>query len=501
MSDAGVQQQPRSMLARLSAVILSRTVVWLFLLAWVVVLLSVRRIAESDIWYHLRNAKQIVETFAVPSVDLYTFTSAGAPILDYEWLSELFYYAAFQNMGQRGLLAVYVVLLLASYGGVYYLACRRGADRSAGAVVTILGVAIGSYSFGPRMMHFGWLCLVVLMLILEASERKPWALWFLPLLFAIWINLHGSWIFGLVVMGATMVDGVLALRWGGIVATGWLRGAPGRLSLLGRASLVVCASVLALFANPYGWKLVWYPFAFRFEMAAALEAVTEWQSVNFHTDYGTLALTMIVGLLATAWLSKDAWRVRDVVLTAFALWASLTYVRFLGFASLVLVPIVAPRLRFVARDPRVKESYALNLALVLGLTYAIVGVTPSESEISAHIRREFPRDALKFMVDNRIEGRLFNAYDFGGYMEWHVPSLKTFADGRTDIFVYNGVMQDYLKTIAIDSTFERLERYDIDYVIYPPGSRLSYVLGKAPQWRSIYGDSVAVVFERTRPAN
>lgn len=162
-----------------------RALAWFLVITWVIVILAVRRIAESDLWYHLSNARQIVLTRAVPVVDLYTFTAVGAPAIDHEWLSELVYYAAHQGWGQGGLLVVYAALLVASYGGVFALALRRGAGRADAALVTVFAVALGSYSFGPRMMHFGWLCLVALMYVLDQCERKPRLLWLLPPLFAL----------------------------------------------------------------------------------------------------------------------------------------------------------------------------------------------------------------------------------------------------------------------------------------------------------------------------
>ena len=84
-----------------------------------------------------------------------------------------------------GLLAVELGLLWLTFGGAYYLALRRGADCADAALVTMAGALLGSFSFGPRMFHFGWLCLMAVMLILDRFERTGSGVWLLPVVFAV----------------------------------------------------------------------------------------------------------------------------------------------------------------------------------------------------------------------------------------------------------------------------------------------------------------------------
>jgi hypothetical protein len=104
------------------------------------------------------------------------------------------------------------------------------------------------------------------------------------------------------------------------------------------------------------------------------------------------------------------------------------------------------------------------------------------------------------MQQQRLNGRIFNQYKWGGYMEWHDPELKTFVDGRADIFVYNGVFEDFLRATAIKDSFEILDKYKIDYVFLQPKEPMVYLLGHSAAWRQIYGDKVAVLLERTPAA-
>jgi hypothetical protein len=464
----------------------TRELALFLLISSVTTILCVTRIAESDIWYHLRNAREIVQRGAVPRFDTYTFTSAGAPLIDYEWMSELVYLFAFERWGQHGLLAVYTTLIVASYWLVYRLAIRRGANATVAALITVCGIALGSFSFGPRMMHFGWFCLVLVLWVLDAGERRTALLWLLPLIFCLWINLHGSWPFGLVMVGAMIAEWAVRLRrqsLGGPVLDP-------KVLRVGIAAAGV--SIVALFANPYGLSLLLYPFDLMTRQKYAVSVVHEWGPLDFGSPYGRLALVMFTGLALVIWRGKKPWRISEVLLGCFALWAAVRHQRFLGFATFVLIPIVAPHIRALTsrRTPLLDTTLAVALAIVL------VNAVPSRQTLDAHIDTQFPRHALAFMVREGINGRLFNMFDFGGFIEWHAPRLKTFADGRADIFTYNGVLRDYMDAIWANRTLEVLDKYQIEYVLVPPHGVIPSTLRQTTGWTTVYADEVAVLFTR-----
>ena len=177
-------------------------VMCMFLLAAVIFGFSVKQIAEPDIWWHLRDAASLFQNHTIPSVDTYSFTTTGSSRLDFEWLSEVPFFLAFKAWGLRGLLAVYFPVLVLIYVGVYYRSCKAGADCKDATVATLMAIFLGVVSIGPRTLLFGWLCMMGLLLLLDRFKRTGKGLWLMPPLFALWINLHGSWVFGMVVLGA-----------------------------------------------------------------------------------------------------------------------------------------------------------------------------------------------------------------------------------------------------------------------------------------------------------
>ena len=478
---------------RLAAEIFSFPVMCMFLIIGVIFRYCVGAIADPDLWWHLCNARNLLQYHSFSRVDTYSFTAAGSPWVSFEWISEIPFFLGFKAMGLQGVLLVYFGALVLLFAGVYYRSCRAGADCKNAAVATIGGICLARVSIAPRTLLFGWLCMTGLLLLLDHFRRSGKGLWMLPLLFALWINLHASWVFGLVVLTLTIASGLVEGDWGLVVARRW---SPRQLK-----ELLLCsaASLAVLFVNPFGYRMVLYPFDLLFRHQSFLPYIEEWQSVNFSNSNGKFALILIFGLLAAALLSRRGWRLDEVLLTAFALWTGLSHVRFLFFAGLIVPPILAPRLNLFPPYQRELDKPWLNGGIMAAVVVALIFFFPSEAQLHQRVDEEYPTAALVFMQRQHINGRIFNDYGWGAYMEWNAPELKAFADTRLDLFLYNGVFDDYLRATMLKGSFQILDKYKIDYVLLPPNQPLTYLLEHSPAWHSIYSDKVATLFGRTAP--
>jgi len=474
----------------LLASVFSFPVMCMFLLIGSIYFFCVRAIAEPDIWWHLRNAAYVFEHHLFPVVDTYSFGAAASPWLDHEWLSEIPLYLGYNAMGLRGMLAVYFAVVSLIFCGVYYRACRAGAECKDAALVTLLAIFLAIVSIGPRPLLFGWLCMVGLLLITDRFQRSGKGLWMLPPLFALWINLHGSWVFGMIVLVVVIASGFVEGEWGVVVARRWT---PGELKQL-LAALAV--SIAALFASPFGYKLVLYPFDLLFRQPANMRYVQEWHALDFSNGAGKLVLLLIFGWLIAGLASRRRWKLDDVMLLAFALWAGLMHVRLLFFTGLIAAPIIAPRLQLLPPYQREEDKPWLNAIIMAGVVGWLIFSFPSNAKLQQQVDAQYPTAALVFMQRQHINGRIFNTDAWGGYMEWAAPDLKPFTDSRTDIFVYNETFDNYVKTMLVQSPLEVLDKYKFDYVLIEPDHPLEYLLKHSPAWHPKYSDNVAVLFER-----
>jgi hypothetical protein len=446
---------------------------------------------ESDLWWHLRNACNLVQQHSFSGIDTYSFTAAGTPWISFEWLSEVAYFLAFKAMGLQGVLLLFFTVLVAIFTAVYYRSWRAGANSKDAVITTFGATCFGVVSIGPRTLLFGWLCLTGLLLVLDHFRRTGKGVWLLPPLFALWINFHGSWPFGIVVLGVTTLSGLVEGEWGQVTARRWTS------VELRKLLLALVASMAALFLNPFGYKLVLYPFDLLFHQQAVVHFIAEWDSVDFGSLNGRLGFALIFGLLAAALLSRRQWKLDEVLLTVFALWVALCHVRFLFFAGLIIMPILAPHLTLFPPYDREHDKPWLNAAIIAALVGAMIHYFPSKAELQKMVDDEYPKAAIAFMRQQHIQGKIFNQYKVGGYLEFNAPEFKTFIDGRADLFVHKGTFFEYLRATALKNSFEILDKYGIQYVLVQPNEPMVYLLKRSGDWRTIYSDNVSVLLERT----
>ena len=473
------------------------TVVLTLIVLTLVFILSRGKVADPDIWWHLHNADHLVKTRSLPRYDMYSFTVAGHPWMNHEWLGELPFYFAWKALGISGIDALTVTLLSLIYLGVLYFAWKASGNFKAATIATICAVFLGKGSFGPRTILFGYLLLICLLIVLQRfrETRRPAPLWLIPLMFGAWINTHGSWSVGIIVFSIIVAGGLFSLRWG------WIESDPWTGQQKKQLLTVWGASIPLLFLNPYGWRLVFYPLDLAFRQKTNIEHIVEWASLNFHDGRGKFALLLLFILLIGVLVRPRRWTVSEVALLLFAVYSGLTYVRFLCLMGILLAPVLATGLDFVPPYRRESDTPVLNTAVALLMMVGIVHYWPTQSRLNNTVRDQYPASALTYLSTHQMNGPLFNYYLWGGYINWHEPALKIFIDSRADIFDYTGVFREYLDSVAIQNPDEILDKYRIRYVLFPHNEPLTYLLNHDTRWTRIYSDENAELFEKKTSAS
>ncbi len=418
-------------------------------LAFLVFIFARRDIPDPDLWWHLRNAQLLLTQGHLPAADQYSFTAPGAAVLPFEWLSELLLYAAFRGAGQTGLFWLVFALSTAIVLGIFRLSYLASRDLKNSFVVSVGGAMLAAITIGSRPLLFGWLYLVILLLVLAevrspqhecgrtgepVEGRRRW-LWLLPPLFCLWINSHGSWPMGFVIFGIFIASGLVEGRWGNAYARRW--SAPERRSLLAAAA----ASFAVLFVNPTGHRLVLYAFQAMFGRHSSVGVVDEFASIDFHTPWGKVAMVLIVATLLISIFSREPWRLDEIATTMLALYWSLTYSRFMFLAGILLPPVFAKRVKLMTPYERNSDKALPNALALAVLLCAFIIAMPRDSRFQAPVA--YPTDAVAYMNSHGMQGRLFHEYVWGGYLIWHAPESKVFIDGRWDPYAATGVVGDF----------------------------------------------------------
>lgn len=449
-----------------------------------------RDTTDPDIWWHLANARVLFTTGHFIHRDIFSFTVAGQPWINFEWLGEVPFYAGYKALGFRGIFLASLLLNEAIVLVVYGLCYMRSRDVKASFLASGIAIFFASVSMGPRTLLCGWLCLAVEVAILWAYQQRRDYLWALPPLFVLWINAHGTWLIGFAILllfaATTLVNGC----WGAVQAQSYSPAARNRLFLFAGVTAA------ALFLNPYGWRLVLYPFDFAVNQQFNLNFVDEWASLNFHEALGRAALVVVVLLGVATLVRRRTWQLFDLLLVLLVVYSGFTYSRFVFMTGIVLAPFAAVELRgLLGPYERELEKPWVNAFAMAVLATIIVWRLPSERLLEQHRQETFPLGALA-RLQELPAGHTFNTYEWGGFMQFYTPQFPTFVDSRTDIFIQHGVLPQYLNAIKGGDTFETLKNYDIRYALLPPNTAMTALLAHSGEWREDYSDDHSVLFSR-----
>jgi hypothetical protein len=446
---------------------------------------------DPDLWWHLKTGELILSTHRWATTDPYSYTSFSAPWMSCEWLGDIFFAAVYRFGGLRGLEALLIVLASAVMLALYGFATLRSGNCKAGFVATAALLVLANPSFNLRPQMLGYLFLILTLIALERFRQgKQRAVWFLPILFLIWINTHGSWIIGLGVIVLCFACGLVDFQTGSLEARRWTKSE--RLQL--ETIFMLCLATIPI--TPYGTELAAYPFKVASAYPVAIASVLEWQMMPFNLLGGKIFLALILAFIFMQIVFRFSWRLFEVLLFLGGVAMACLHLRFV----LLFVPFFAPLFatmvaRWFPAYDKAKDQYLINFALVAAIAIAIVHYFPSRADMDKRVAERFPVHALAYMREHHVPGPLFNSYGFGGYMIF--SGYKTFIDGRGEMFEEVGVFQDYMHiTLLKPGAMKVLSGYGIQSCLMEPDEPLSTVLGAMPDWEKVYSDDVSALYVR-----
>jgi hypothetical protein len=452
-------------------------------------------VVDPDIWWHIKVGQDILRTHHFPTVDLYSFTAAGTPWIAYEWLGEILLALMY---GAGGVIALCIFLI--ALGSIilislYWLATARAGNSKAAFISTLFLASLAFASFTLRPQMFGYLFLILTLLVLEKFRQGvSWPLWTLPLIFLAWVNTHGSFIIGIGVVGLYLVAGLFSFQLGSVQAIAWTRKQRLRLE----TALLFCLAVLPI--TPYGTQLAVYPFDMAFSQPINVANVNEWRPMPFELIGGKIFLGLVVIFFLLQMFYRFSWRLEELLLVAGGTAMACVHVRFILLFVPFCAPVFATMLaRWVPAYMRNKDKYIANAVLMAAVVAAMIHYFPSRVAIDKKVAETYPVAALAYLDAHPIPGRMLDYYGFGGYLVF--VGRPVFIDGRGDLYERSGVFGDYVHLNKFEAgSLAILRNYGIEVCLLGTKQSLAAVLSVTPEWRRVYSDDTSVIFVR-QPAS
>jgi hypothetical protein len=454
--------------------------------------ISIRPIADPDFWWHLKTGEILLSTGAIPKSDPFSFTRLGEPWIAHEWLSELVIYFMY-DMGNYYLLILF-------FSGIITLSFYLAYIRSPGkpyysGFIILLSALVSAPTWGVRPQIISLLFTSIFLLILDIyQEKRNWqSLGVLPVITMLWVNFHGGYIIGIMIIGIYIIGEIVHLL------SVRLQKEKTSLRYLIQLCCALFACIVFSILNPNGFEILSYPFKTLFS-PSMMYFIQEWFSPDFHKIEWIPLSLLLLALIATPTIFRRRGRLTRLLLVLFFTFFTFRSMRFAPMLALVAIPFLSEQLEGVIvrtrpfNYPSIRKIINTSLIILFccfgGLySYSVFREQPATEE------KTFPKNAVDWIITNKPEGTMFNSYGWGGYLIWRLyPKYLVFIDGRADIygdqFIYS-----YMQTYSGQPGWEdNLERSGVRFVLIEPGSGLSNVLLESSDWKVAYEDTLSILF-------
>src|SRR5262249_19414573 len=421
--------------------------------------LQVHRLDDPDTWWHLASGRLIAERVAVPATDPFSFTAAGSPWINRQWLFDLGLFGLWRVGGGPAAILGTGALFLAAFGCAYRLARRRlPAWAAAGILFLAAEAAVERFTVRPEAATF--FLLAVQLLLLDGPIGWGTVAALVGLQVA-WANLHALSVLGLVPLAAEL-GRALAAAWLPLPA-GWRAASRRPPAEVTRIAVATAGAALAEMATPFGITGAVYPLWLLTLIGGEdLRSFTiiEHRATSL-AELSPAAARALVALLAVtvlaAVVSLRRWRLQHVACAAaFVVLASMAR-RNVALLGLGVLPLLAGGLgpSVAALDAQLARWRGLRPALAFAPALlppgeAGGGVTGGYSRVPRLPRAFgvggclllFPSGAVDFLQREAPSPRVLNDDVLGGSLLWRAsPPRQVFVDGRLQVYpetVYGG---------------------------------------------------------------
>lgn len=442
---------------------------------------------DPDTPWQIRVGQWILEHRALPYNDVYSFTRAGEAWISSSWLSQILFALAYEPSNWAGPVILTSLAIGATAAIFVYLLEPYLAPAHAFLLLTpLLAMSAGHFFARPHMLALP-VMLAFVGGLLAAADRRAAPPWLLLPLMALWANLHGGFVMGLVLIGPIGLDAIAAAD------------REVRFALALRWALFGLAALAASCCTPYGWETLLGATRI-LGLGKLLLLIPEWMPADFSSF--NLFGAALLGLIALGYCSGLVLPWTRILLLLGLTWAALSHFRnievFALLTPLVVAKPIAEQLgltRAVAQEAR--YSLATSAMAALAIVAAGWGITRSYAtpDRYAFIRNVTPAAAVD-LLERRHAQRIFSTAPIGGYLI--TRNIKTFIDGRAELYGEQFVL-DYYDAIdgkSMETLLRLLETYRIDATLLNTTTPAAQIMDHLPGWKRIHTDDIAVVHVR-----
>jgi hypothetical protein len=454
-------------------------------------------VLDLDLGWHLKTGDWIIQHFAVPHNGLFTWTAADHPWAAYSWGYEVLLSRANAWFGLTGIALYGTLLTLGVTYSIYWMARRLSGNFWIALLITIFSCSAFLMALSPRPVFFSMILFcVTLTLLLEASRSgNEKLLYWLPLVFFLWANLHIQFIYGLFAVGLMMAVN-LSME---------ILGKLGRKIDWVQPRTIPAASLMTVFAlcvfatclSPYSYHL--YGIVTRYAQSkVAYHIIMELQPVNFSvgSHYVTL-LWMAFAFFAVGRQKKvDQFKFILLCATGVIAFRTMRDSWFICISGAACIADAAADAVLPDAGDSWLERAGVAVLLVITLAVAAWKTDFNDVRLEQTMAQTLPVNAVNYLKEHPARGPLYNTMDWGGFLAWYLPEQPVSIDGRTDLYGDQMEELSYRTAAGAPSYINDPYLNAAGVVLLQRQSRLWNILENDARFQLVYQDGISAVFVR-----
>jgi hypothetical protein len=483
-------------------------------LVGVFIFVNTHPIGPHDFWWHIAAGREIATTGRIPTVDVYSYTMMGEQYPSYQmyWLMEVVLYKLYHTGGPALVVFFQSLVITLAYFIVLMICWRRTQDWRLAAFGCLFAAALGINDWNVRPQAITFLLFALYLWAIDHYRRTGhfWQLVMLPVGMVIWVNSHGTFPLGLILIGIWWADETWQ-----IIMSLIRREKPAWRRLVYPCVAMVLTGLVCLL-NPRGTGVLAYLTTLT-SNSVVQNLVPEWAPPMLGTMEGNIFYAGL--LLSTVIFAVSTRRASFYQVLTFLIFAVLALKTSRGIVwyGLAMAPVLTEHMAAIIRhikpsnqtETKSTGSPVLNrIFLFVLLAMALISlpwfksVLPLPEEKANLISVETPIAATEYMLHENLPGRLFHAISFGSYLIWAgYPEYQVFVDPRIELFP-PGIWRDYLSISNAQGNWqEQLNSYGVNTLMLSPEEQplLVAAVNQSPEWRKVYEDTSTLIFVLNNP--
>lgn len=490
------------------------TTLFVGLIGIVFVLMASRPLWHTDLWDHLNYGQNILQTKAVSATEPLMRLCRGVSMINIPWLAQVGLAALNERFGLTVLQFVYASLIALSLAVISYRAVKMSHSAFGGILAAGIFLKVNLDQLlviRPQLAGVVFYCIVVAWML--GRRRHSKLTWLgLPLMFALWANVHGSFSMGLLLMGIAGIG-----RFADVLAISKSL----RVALLDRefhrTILLTQLCSAAVLLNPSGIAI--YPEVMNVAGNPNIESMFEWDALTLRTSQGQSAAAAALLAIMAIKLSPRRMHCGEMLALVttglLAAWSARMLNWWAPLVGIVTGTHLIAAMRKTTKwmqNPQPGKATGLLSLVNAGIVWILFALTPFGIQMvhgrvpdaQRMVSRETPLATVAYLetMENLPRGIAFVPAEWAGYVMNRGPkSLEPMVNLHVHV-TPEQVWNDYIRMINGPSDWDGLmNEYGINLAVVDKDRQPALLkkFKESPEWTSKYEDRQGAVFVRKTP--